>query len=125
MSERGDASKSDSARCDDHPMGKPQPVDAVSGCRSHAGGRPRVVRSTLRRQRLAGNDLLDARLLEVPREAKCLKCPDPDPVEIDLVPREAVSRAGGMRVMIVVPALSERQQRDPPVVRRIVMRLKP
>ena len=43
-----------------------------------------------------------------------------DPVQIDLVPAQTVTRRRRMRVMVVVPSLAERQQRYPPTVTRIV-----
>src|SRR5947209_3255994 len=43
------------------------------------------------------------------------------PVDVNLVPGEAVTRRCRMRVMIVVPALAESQERDPPTVGRIIV----
>ena len=66
-----------------------------------------------------------ARPLDVPREAADLERADANPVEIELVPRETVTRARRMGVMVVVPAFAEGQERNPPVVGRIVARRKP
>ncbi len=66
-----------------------------------------------------------SRRLDVPGQAERLQRADAHPVEIDFVPREAVARAGRMGVMVVVPPFAERQQRDPPVVRRVVARVEP
>src|SRR5687767_3150862 len=63
--------------------------------------------------------------LEVPGQPQCLQRANADPVEVDLVPREAVTRAGRVRVMVVVPALAKRQQRHPPVVGRIIAGVEP
>ena len=65
---------------------------------------------------VGGSRLNDPRLLDLPREAECLERSDADPVQIQLVPGEPVACARGMGVVIVVPPLAERQQRDPPVV---------
>src|ERR1700723_3874321 len=42
--------------------------------------------------------------------------PDDVPVEINLVPGEAVARGDGMRMMIVVPAFAPGYQRHPPAI---------
>src|SRR5262245_35470580 len=61
--------------------------------------------------------------LEVPRETERLHRADANPIEIKLVPLEPMAGAGGVGVMVVVPALSERQKRNPPVVRGVVARV--
>ena len=48
---------------------------------------------------------------------------DADPVDVELVPGQAVAGAGRVRVVVVVPAFAEGQQRHPPVVGRVVARL--
>ena len=45
--------------------------------------------------------------LDVPGQAQRLQRPDAVPVHIDLIPPEAMLSSGGVRVVIVVPALSE------------------
>src|SRR6476646_3137876 len=57
----------------------------------------------------------ETRPLDVPRQAADLERPDANPVEIQLVPRETVTRARRMGVMVVVPAFAEGQERNPPV----------
>ena len=51
--------------------------------------------------------------------------PDLHPGGIELVPGQPVPRRGGVRVVVVVPALAEGEEGDPPVVARIVVRLEP
>ena len=43
-----------------------------------------------------------------------------DPGQVELIPRQTVARRGGVGMVIVVPAFAEGDQRDPPVVARIV-----
>src|SRR5256714_9117039 len=47
------------------------------------------------------------------------------PVDVNLVPGEAVACGARVRVVVVVPALTERHQGDEQVVRRVVCRLEP
>src|SRR5271166_2853844 len=58
--------------------------------------------------------------LDVPGEAEFLEQPDAVVVWINLVPCEAVARGNGMRMMIVVPSFTAREQGDPPAVARVV-----
>src|SRR4030095_5868599 len=74
----------------------------------------RLCRDFLRRQRV---DLGDP---EVPHQADRTQQLQLDPGHVELVPRQPVPRGGGVRVMVVVPPLAERQQRDPPDVARVV-----
>ena len=48
-----------------------------------------------------------------------------DPGDVELVPGQAVTGRDGMRVVIVVPAFAEGEQRDPPAVARIIARREP
>ena len=61
-----------------------------------------------------------ARPLDIPREAADLERPDANPVEIEFVPRETVTRARRMGVMVVVPAFAEGDECNPPVVGRMI-----
>ena len=74
---------------------------------------------------LCGLGLLGRRPLDAPHEADGLQGADAEPVHVDLVPRQAMPRARWMGVMVVVPALAERQQRHPPVVGRVAPAWKP
>ena len=56
------------------------------------------------------------------RPSACKRA-DAEPVEVELIPGQAVAGRHRMRVMIVVPALAEGEHRHPPVVRRIIARL--
>jgi len=58
--------------------------------------------------------------MNVVRQAELLKRPDTVPVEVNLVPFQAVARADGMRMMIVMPALSPREEGDPPTVGGVI-----
>ena len=58
------------------------------------------------------------------RESQQLQRTNTHPVDIDLVPTQTVTRRGRMRVMVVVPAFTKRQQRYPPGVTLIVVCLK-
>ena len=42
------------------------------------------------------------------------------PGDVELKPAQAMARAGGVGVVVVVPALAEAQQRHPPAVARQV-----
>src|SRR5438105_9831123 len=50
------------------------------------------------------------------RQSEQLEGADAPPVEINLVPGEAVARRARVCVVVVVPALAEGQERDPPTV---------
>src|SRR5579863_8542287 len=60
--------------------------------------------------------------LDVPSEAEQAQCPYPKPVQVDLVPGEAMPGRSGAGVMVVVPAFAEAQQRDPEVVGGLIAR---
>src|SRR5579862_7772729 len=53
-------------------------------------------------------------------KAELFQRPDAVPVEIELVPGKPVPRGYRMCVVIVVPALAKRKERNPPAVRRKV-----
>src|SRR5262245_28957717 len=61
--------------------------------------------------------------LDLPRQPEPAQRADPNPVQVEFVPGEAVASRDGMRVMVVVPALAEGDERNPPVVGRVVTRL--
>ena len=60
--------------------------------------------------------------LDLPCQPQLLKHPDTVPVQVDLIPFQTVSRRGWMRMMVIVPAFSECQQRNPPTISREVTR---
>src|SRR5688572_30393710 len=74
---------------------------------------------------LVGHVLRDPGDFDVPGEPERLQRADGQPVEVELVPGQAVTGRGRMRVVVVVPPLAEGKQRHPPVVRRIVARREP
>src|SRR6188472_3629312 len=49
-------------------------------------------------------------------QAKRTQRADADPVQIELIPCESVTRGHRMRVMVVVPPFAEGDERHPPVV---------
>ena len=57
---------------------------------------------------------------ELPREPDAMERVDAEPIDIQLVPGEAVADAAWIGVVVVMPALAKRQQGYPPVVGRIV-----
>ena len=59
------------------------------------------------------------------RDTEELQDLDLNPRRIELVPCQTVPRRSRMRVMVIVPAFAERNQRYPPVVARIVVGGKP
>ena len=65
-------------------------------------------------------DLGDSGHLDVPRQAQPSQRADPNPVQVELVPGQAMTRRHRVGVMIVVPALAKGQQRHPPVVGGVV-----
>src|ERR1041384_5901475 len=58
--------------------------------------------------------------LDAVGQAQQLQRANPEPVQIDLVPTQTMTRGRRMSVMVVVPALTKRQQRYPPTVTRVV-----
>src|SRR6266545_3112543 len=71
---------------------------------------------------LIRNRLRDLRDLDIPRQAEQPQGTDADPVQIQLVPGEAVTGRNRVRVMVVVPPLAEGEERHPPVVGRVIAR---
>jgi hypothetical protein len=57
---------------------------------------------------------------EVPDEAEPFECTNHPPGDVDLAAVESVTRRGGKRVVVVVPALAEDEQRDEAVVARLI-----
>src|SRR5688500_6748210 len=66
---------------------------------------------------------LHFRNANVPDQSQCPEQPQGEPGDVQFPPGEAVARRDGMRVVIVVPAFAEGQQRHPPAVPRIIARL--
>src|SRR5215510_10227436 len=64
--------------------------------------------------------LTDPGDLQVAHDAERVEDLQRDPGDVELVPGEAVAGGDGMRVMVVVPAFAEGQERHPPAVARIV-----
>jgi hypothetical protein len=54
--------------------------------------------------------------MDMGRESDLLEKPNGVPVEIKFVPFEPVSGRNGVRVMVVMPPISETDQRDPPII---------
>src|SRR4051794_23100690 len=76
----------------------------------------------LRRLDAAALELARRGNANVPDEPDALQASDHQPREIDLAPVKPVARGGRERVVVVVPALPEHEQRDEPVVARLVAR---
>ena len=70
----------------------------------------------------APSQLVSRRRLDVPYEPRALHRPDHPPRDVDLEAVEAVSCRRRESVMVVVPALAEHEERDDPVVARLVAR---
>ena len=60
--------------------------------------------------------------MDLPREAELFERPNAVPVQVDLIPPESMPGRSRVSVVVVVPALSECEQRDPPIVRRMITR---
>src|SRR5215204_7256825 len=73
---------------------------------------------------MALRNLLPANKVDAPCQAQQLQDSDAIPIDINLVPLQTVFRGSRKRMMVVVPSLAERQQRNPPTVGRIVSRFK-
>ena len=54
--------------------------------------------------------------LDVPGQTELLQRPDAVPIEVNFIPLQTMARETGMRVVIVVPAFAQCQQRHPPAV---------
>src|SRR5580704_4043744 len=67
------------------------------------------------RQRSLVNPVNQSELLEHPNSVK---------VEVELVPLQPVSSRNRVGVMVVMPTISETDQRDPPIVGRRITSLK-
>ena len=63
-----------------------------------------------------GRQVVEPHFVNMPRQTKFLQRPDAIPVQVDFVPGQAVARGNGVRMMIVVPALAEREERDEKVI---------
>src|SRR5271165_4309355 len=66
--------------------------------------------------------LLEIRHFHVLGKTQKLQRPDGAPGDVQLIPSQTVTRRRWMRMMVIVPALAERYQRNPPVVLRVVAR---
>src|SRR6266852_9609097 len=53
-------------------------------------------------------------------DAEHLQDLDQDPGGVELIPREAMPRRSGMSVVVIVPALAESNERNPPVVAGVI-----
>ena len=76
--------------------------------------------SSLGHDRVLVHRLRDPRDLDVPGQAEPPQRADADPVQVELVPGQAVTRRHRVGVMVVVPPLAEGEERHPPVVGRVV-----
>src|SRR5438132_12652780 len=76
------------------------------------------LRRFFHRERLA--DLRDP---EIADEAERVEALQRDPGDVEFVPGQAMTGRHRVRVMVVMPALAEREERDPPAVARVVARL--
>jgi hypothetical protein len=54
--------------------------------------------------------------MDIGRKSKVLENPDCVPVKVNFIPHESVSGRDWVGVMVVMPAISETQQRDPPII---------
>src|ERR1051325_1956343 len=54
------------------------------------------------------------------RDAEELQDLDLDPGDIELIPRQAVASRGGMRVVVIMPAFTEREKGDRPAIKGII-----
>src|SRR5215469_11600807 len=63
--------------------------------------------------------------LDIPNQTQLLQNPDAIPVGVDLVPGEAVGGRCRMRMVIVVPAFTKRQQSNPETISRKITRREP
>ena len=73
-------------------------------------------------ERRRGGRLLGAGGAHVPDEPELLQRADHPPRDVELEAAQPVARRGGERVVVVVPPLAEDEQRDEPVVARLVAR---
>ena len=77
-------------------------------------------------ERLGGfflRHLADLGDLQVAHHAERAEQLQRDPADVELVPGQAVAGRHRVRVVVVVPALAEGQERHPPAVARVVARL--
>ena len=106
------------------PLGDP----ARATCLSGAGGRGSVCaartsrRPSARRGPPAPLELRRVRCAHVPDEPEPLEPTDHPPRDVELAAQQAVPCGGGERVVVVVPALAEDEQRHDPVVAGLVAR---
>ena len=57
--------------------------------------------------------------------AEKLQDPDLNPRRVEFVPCEAMPRRTGMGVVVIVPTFTEGEERDPPIVTRIIVGREP
>src|SRR5208282_2312602 len=86
-----------------------------NGSITRDGSVPRAKRGTARGQHGS---------MDVGHKAEQLESGNRVPVEINFIPFEPVSRRDGVRMMIVMPPISETDQRDQPIIRRRIAGLK-
>jgi hypothetical protein len=56
---------------------------------------------------------------------KNLRIPDLNPRRVEFIPREAMPSRTGMCVVVIVPTFTKGEERDPPVVTRIIVGREP
>ncbi len=96
-------------------VGRPVPLPRAHAWAHHVAAQ--LVRPSEARRR---SELACVGDLDVPDEPEPLEDADHPPRQVDLKPVEAVPRGGGERVVVVVPALAEDEERDQPVVAGLV-----
>src|SRR5687767_8730708 len=92
-----------------------RPFGASRGCIRRAA--PALRSNPLR------SNLLFRRQLDVPDEAEPGQDADDDVRAIELSSQQAVPGGGGEGVVVVVPAIAEREHRDPEIVPTVVARI--
>src|SRR6476620_1572092 len=84
--------------------------------REYRNGQPAERRISGRSGGFLRGDMRHLRDLQIADEADGVEELERDPGDVELVPREPMTRRHRVRVMVVVPAFAKRQQRDPPAV---------
>ena len=55
--------------------------------------------------------------MDTGRKSELLENPNGVPVKVDFIPLQAMSGRNRVGMVVVVPPISETQQRDPPIIR--------
>jgi hypothetical protein len=71
-----------------------------------------------------GRRAIESEALDFAGQSQKLQSTNTEPVYIDLIPTQTMLRRRWMSVMVVVPSFTERQQRYPPAIARIILSLK-